>query len=84
MNWTTDKPTQKGVYLLRGWWIGHENEHVPVEIIQYEGELRLNMEGRDGVLQRDYYLMDDMDPDFEWCGPLIECSELLRTIEAAK
>lgn len=68
--WTTEKPCAPGAFWIRG--NGLERDSL-IEVINDNGELWCNLHLTNTNPEFGYgYLVDDLSPDFEWCGPLID------------
>lgn len=72
-DFTKTKPTMEGTYQLRGW-AKHDGEPrkqcVVAVVARPDGILACNLhrETSDHNV-REWYLVDDLDPEFEWRGP---------------
>lgn len=72
--WTKTKPTEPGAYWVRGFRaeVGAPNQHALVEVgHDDEGVLccNLHVDTTDDD-RRFWYEIQQLDPSFEWCGPL--------------
>lgn len=75
MKFTDENPTVPGAY-----WVRHESLDRPalIEVHEFDGDLWCNLHQRTtfSLGDREYgYTVQQLDPDFEWCGPLTWLSE---------
>lgn len=70
MNWTKTKPTSPGVYGIRGFQYGRsvrDQYEAIVTVRLFENDLVVNLHRETSNDQfEDWYLVDDLDEDFEW------------------
>lgn len=73
MTWTNDKPTEPGAYWIRG-----NGLHMPALVHvrpdeERQGPLRCNLHQVTTEFDMAYsYTIEQLSPEFEWCGPLLQ------------
>lgn len=70
MKFTSLPPAAPGAYWIRG---NGLSRTALIEVAEEDGELRCNLHDRTSCDDFGYgYAVEDLSPEFEWCGPLQE------------
>jgi hypothetical protein len=73
MSWTQSKPTEEGIYKVRGWRIGAPFMAAVVEVVKDEsGHMVCNLhEPNSGQDTEEWDRLAVFSDDFEWQGPFV-------------
>jgi hypothetical protein len=80
VNWTKNKPTKPGIYKVKGFnmFRAPSKQRVAVvEVRSYRGRLHCNLHESNSSDDpvSEWSWMQDLNSDFQWCGPLVEESQ---------